>query len=125
MRIIESIEKRLDFETEEITEIVRYKIYTKQLIDPWKELVGIEYNEDAPGTDVFDRRSITYGFYELKDALEYAAKELQRWKEYIDEKNSWDNEQERIEKLKKKYKKALKPSNKVIRKLTIMDVLKQ
>ena len=132
MRVIETRYKKLNYETEQITDIVRYAIQEKySWFWGWSWVTGItcEVPRHAISNDgnhlsrnVFDDRDEYYGFYVLEDCIEYMKKRMKRWRENLDYDDVHRAEMRLRRKLEKKHRKELKTTRKVVCEMTLLDI---
>lgn len=101
MRIVEYVFKDLDCKTDTIVETRRYRIFSWwHWICGWRELDRRDYDDEYR----------TRGFYNLEDALAYCAVRMKRWKERLEEEDA-----------KKRRKKDLRTTKKVVKEWTLND----
>ena len=132
MRVVETRYKKLNCETKNIMEIVRYTIQEKySWFLGWSGTKGISHevqqyaisnDGDYLARKVFDDSYKYYGFYRLEDCIEYMKKRMKRWKENLDYDDVRRAELKLKRKLEKKYRKELKTTHKVVCEMTLLDI---
>lgn len=120
MRVVEICHKKINLDTEEITDVVRYMLEWKFPGSfGWTKDTGSHYQVEKGLVDTSEN---TYGFYKLEDCVEYMKNRMKLWKENIDE-NDLDEARKRLEKkLKRKYRREMKTTRKVVMECCMVDL---
>ena len=129
MRVIETRYKKLDYETEKITEIVRYMIQEKfSWLFGWSWITGVDREVakyaviGCTVTRILDDRPDYFGFFKQEDAIDYMKKRMKNWKDNLDGEAAYRIEKRLKKKLERKHRKELKPTHKVICEMTMLDI---
>ena len=120
MRVVEIRHKKIDLDTEEITDVVRYMLEWKfPWSFGWTKDTGSHYQVEKGQVDTYDD---TYGFYKLEDCVEYMKNRMKIWKENIDEDDLYEARKRLEKKLKRKYRREMKTTRTVLMECSMVDL---